>query len=132
MVGELVPTDDFEDRVNAVIDAVNSNDSSALKSLIESDQRLLNAKVQNGTRTLIQMIAEKVVWHRPEQHNMARYLAERGAEYDIFTAARAGLLDHVRKLIGKPPIWFLRATATGIRQYSTRLSSMEPAKRVRL
>ena len=103
MVCEMMPKDDFENHVNAVIDTVSSNDSSTLESLIESDQRLLNAKVQNGTKTLIQMIAEKVVWHRPEQHKMAEYLAEKGAEYDIFTAARAGLLDHVRKLVNEQP-----------------------------
>ena len=103
MVREMMPKGDFENHVNAVIDTVSSNDSSTLESLIESDQRLLNAKVQNGTRTLIQMIAEKVVWHRPEQHKMAEYLAEKGAEYDIFTAARAGLLDHVRKLVNEQP-----------------------------
>ena len=61
MVREMMPTGDFGNHVNAVIDAVNSNDSSALELLVESDQRLLNAKVQNGTRALIQMIAKKVV-----------------------------------------------------------------------
>ena len=34
---------------------------------------------------------------------MAEYLAEKGAEYDIFTAAHAGLLDHVRKLVNEQP-----------------------------
>ena len=34
---------------------------------------------------------------------MAEYLAEKSAEYDIFTAARAGLLDHVRKLVNEQP-----------------------------
>ena len=58
MVREMRPKGDFENHVNAVIDTVSRNDSSTLESLIESDQRLLNAKVQNGTRTLIQMIAE--------------------------------------------------------------------------
>ena len=34
---------------------------------------------------------------------MAEYLADKSAEYDIFTAARAGLLDHVRKLVNEQP-----------------------------
>ena len=44
-----------------------------------------------------------VVWHRPQHRKIVQYLAENGAEYDIFTAARAGLLDAVRHMLKEYP-----------------------------
>lgn len=40
-----------------------------------------------------------MVWHRPESREIVQYLADNGAKYDIFTAARAGLLDPVREML---------------------------------
>jgi hypothetical protein len=52
---------------------------------------------------LIQTAAYLVVWHRPESREIVQYLADNGAKYDIFTAARAGLLDPVREMLTENP-----------------------------
>ena len=88
-------TDNYGARVDAIIDAVRKGDLTEVKTLVEEDPRLANARVNNGGRSLIQIAAEQVVWHRPKHREIVLYLANNGADYDIFTAARAGLLDAV-------------------------------------
>ncbi len=89
--------------VDAIIKAVQEGDFAAVKSLVEGDPRLANARAYRGARSIIQIAAEKVVWHRPQYRKIVQYLADKGADYDIFTAARAGLLDAVRRMIKETP-----------------------------
>ena len=89
--------------VDAVINAVRKGDLTRVKALVEQDSRLANAREHSGARSLIQIAAEKVVWHRPQYRKIVQYLADNGAEYDIFTAARAGLLDAVRRMLKENP-----------------------------
>ena len=94
---------DYGTRMDAVINAVRKGDLSTVKTLVEQDSRLANVKTHNGARSLIQIAAELVVWHRPQHRKIVQYLADNGAEYDIFTAARAGLLDAVRHMLRETP-----------------------------
>ena len=95
--------DDFGARVDTIINAVREGDLSRVKALVEGDRRLANAREHSGSRSLIQIAAELAVWHRPQHREIVQYLADNGAEYDIFTAARAGLLDAVRRMIKETP-----------------------------
>ena len=89
--------------VDAIINAVREGDLSRVKALVEGDHRLANAKNHNDARSVIQIAAEQVVWHRPKHREIVLYLANNGADYDIFTAARAGLLDAVRRMLKETP-----------------------------
>ncbi len=55
---------DFEARVNAVINAVKRGDLSTVKTLVEEDSRLAVVQRHNEGGSLIQIAAGKVVWHR--------------------------------------------------------------------
>ena len=95
--------DDKGAHVDAIIKAVQEGDFAAVKSLVEGDRRLVNARAHHSARSIIQIAAEKVVWHRPQHRKIVQYLADNGADYDIFTAARAGLLDAVRRMLKETP-----------------------------
>lgn len=95
--------DDYGAQVDAIIDAVREGDFSAVKKLVEGDRRLADAQVNSTGRKVIQIAADKVVWHRPKYRKIVQCLADNGAEYDIFTAARVGLLDAVRRIIKETP-----------------------------
>ena len=62
---------DYGTQVDAVIDAVRKGEFSTVKTLIEGDRRLINARIHNDARSLIQIAADGVVWHRP-QHRRNR------------------------------------------------------------
>lgn len=94
---------DLETRVNEAINAVKKGNLSTVKTLVEEDRRLAVAQRQDGGGSLIQIAAAQVVWHRPQHRKIVQYLAENGAELDIFTAARAGLLDAVRRMLKENP-----------------------------
>ena len=94
---------DFETRVNEAINAVKKGDLSTVKILVEGDRRLAVAQRQDHGGSLIQIAAAQVVWHRPQHRKIVQYLAKNGAELDIFTAARAGLLDAVRRMLVENP-----------------------------
>lgn len=94
---------EFETRVNEAINAVKKGDLSTVKTLVEGDRRLAVAQRQDGGGSLIQIAASHVVWHRPQHRKIVQYLAENGAELDIFTAARAGLLDAARRMLLENP-----------------------------
>ena len=94
---------DFETRVNEAFNAVKKGDLSTVKTLVEGDRRLAVAQRQDQGGSLIQIAAAQVVWHRPQHRKIVQYLAENGAELDIFTAARAGLLGSVRRMLKENP-----------------------------
>lgn len=103
MIQDQTLNPDFEERVNAVIDAVQKGDISKVQALTEKDQKLANIQVKKSAQSLIQMAANHVVWHRPQHREIAQYLLNNGAECDIFIAARAGLLDHVKHCLKENP-----------------------------
>ena len=94
---------DYETRVNEAINAVKRGDLSTVQILVEGDCRLAASQRQDKGGSLIQIAAAQVVWHRPQHRKIVKYLAENGAECDIFTAARAGLLDAVRRMLKDDP-----------------------------
>jgi ankyrin repeat protein len=94
---------DYGTQVDAIINAVRKGEFSTVQTLIEGNRQLVNARAHNGARSVIQIAAEKVVWHRPQHRKIVQYLANNGADYDIFTAARAGLLDEVRHMLRETP-----------------------------
>ena len=94
---------DYGARVDAIIDAVRKGDLTEVKALVEGDSRLANARAHKGARSVIQIAAEMVVWHRPQHRKIVQYLADNGADYDISTASRAGLLDAVRRMLKETP-----------------------------
>ena len=90
--------------MDAIINAVREGrlvegTKPSLKETADSPTRAQHS----GARSLIQIAAEKVVWHRPQHRKIVQYLADNGADYDIFTAARAGLLDEVRHMLRGTP-----------------------------
>ena len=96
-------TDDYGAQMDAIINAVRKGDLPTVKTLVEGDRRLADARTHNGARSAIQIAADGVVWHRPQHRKIVQYLADNGADYDIFTAARAGLLDAVRRMLRETP-----------------------------
>lgn len=95
--------DKYGAHVDAIVNAVREGDLSMVRNLVEEDRQLVNARAHHGARSIIQIAADKVVWHRPQHREIVRYLVKNGAEYDIFTAARAGLLDEVRRMLKESP-----------------------------
>jgi ankyrin repeat protein len=53
--------------------------------------------------TFAQNIADRCVWYRPRCRELVLLLAAYGAELDIHTAARAGVLDEVQRLVASEP-----------------------------
>ena len=54
-------------------------------------------------RIALARAAESVVFHRPNYREVVRQAVELGIPCDIWTAARAGLDDHVKRLLGEQP-----------------------------
>lgn len=103
LIKEQTLSIDFEERVNAVIDAVHKGDISMVQNLIEKDQNLAKIDIKKSAQSLIQMAANYVVWHRPKHREIVQYLLDKGAECNIFIAARAGLLEQVKKCLKDNP-----------------------------
>ncbi len=51
----------------------------------------------------IQGVTWGCVWHRPEQTKIVKLLIEKGAEHDIFLAARGGQVGRVRQMLDQDP-----------------------------
>lgn len=83
--------------------AVEAGNFDRVRQLVAQDSRLVNARSAEG-QSAIQLAAENVSWERPRHAQIARFLLAQGAPCDIFTAARAGLLEHVRKLLAEHPL----------------------------
>jgi len=81
----------------AMRESLQKNDLAALRQLLQADPTLANARPwqPQWDGTALESTAESCVWHRSEKHQLCRLLVEFGAESDIQTAARAGLLDCV-------------------------------------
>ena len=51
----------------------------------------------------IEGVSSGCVWHRPQQTQIAGMFVDAGAQCSITIAARAGLVDHVRRLLDEDP-----------------------------
>ena len=78
--------------------ALQENDLEGLHTLLEATPELANARPwqPDWNHTVIESTAESCVWHRPDKYRLCCLLVEFGAECDIQTAARAGLLLTVK------------------------------------
>ncbi|MCY3024279.1 MAG: ankyrin repeat domain-containing protein [Planctomycetota bacterium] len=82
--------------------AVEKGNIEAVRQLVAQDKDLVNAHTPEG-QSAVEAAAESVSWERPNCFRIAQYLVESGARCDVFAAARAGLLDHLKKLLDAAP-----------------------------
>ena len=85
-----------------MIAAVKGGSIEKVKELAAFDKSLIHAHDEKG-RSAVQIAAENIGWQSPRHAQIARFLTEQGADCDIFLAARAGLLDHVKRLLDEYP-----------------------------
>ena len=87
-----------ETALNALKTTLQENDLEGLRQLLQATPELANARPWQPRwhHTALESTAEGCVWHRPEKHRLCRLLVEFGAECDLQTAARAGLLILVK------------------------------------
>ncbi len=82
--------------------ALDTGDAERLKSLCTSDvdQSVL---ADEEVRSAVIRAAERVVFHRPNYRESIKLVVELGAPCDLWTAARAGLVGHVKRLLAERP-----------------------------
>jgi len=85
-----------------IVAAVWAGDLATVTLLVDEDRKLVHARDPFG-RTLMEIAANHVFDLNPAFHEIAALLLAHGCACDIFSAARAGLLDHVRSLIAASP-----------------------------
>ncbi len=80
-------------------------DLDAVRELVDQYPALVHARpwAPNWDGTGLGAAAGMCVWHRPKMHQIAALLVERGAACDLPTAARAGLVDEVRRWLDAAP-----------------------------
>lgn len=88
-----------EAALTALKAALQENDLEGLRKLLESTPELANARPWQPQwhSTVLESTAKNCVWHRPDKYRLCCLLVEFGAECDVQTAARAGLLVVVEK-----------------------------------
>ncbi len=85
-----------------LIQALNTGDAEMLStwSASDIDQSVLT---DESVQTALMCAAEQVVFHRPNYRKAIEQVVELGAACDIWTAARAGLVDYVKRLLAEQP-----------------------------
>lgn len=85
-----------------VIQALDSGDAETLSGLSSSDadQSVLG---DEQVQIALTRAAERVVFHRPNYREAVQHVVELGSPCDIWTAARAGLIDHVKQILAQQP-----------------------------
>ena len=81
-----------------IVTAVWIGDPGRVQLLLEQEPKLVHARDPFG-RTLVEISANQVLDHQPQYYEIVTLLVDAGAACDIFIAARAGLLGHVRQLL---------------------------------
>ncbi|HYG77985.1 MAG TPA: ankyrin repeat domain-containing protein [Planctomycetota bacterium] len=94
--------DDKELRQAVMIAAVEAGSLERVKELAAFDASLITAKNSKG-RTAVQIAADRVSWDSPNHLRIAQFLLDKGADCDLPTAARAGLVDYVKKVVDGYP-----------------------------
>ncbi|MEM9253500.1 MAG: ankyrin repeat domain-containing protein [Planctomycetota bacterium] len=77
----------------------DGGDIDRVRRMLDRDPRLANCNPWSPgwVGSAVEAVAGMCVWHRPAQYAIARLLLERGANCSLQTAARAGLLDEVKR-----------------------------------
>ncbi len=88
------------ERCRRLIKAARKGDEHAVASVLAEAPGL--PATAEMSQTLRQM-ANWSVWHRQQYHRLAATLVEHGADCDIWSSARAGLAEHVAKLLDADP-----------------------------
>ncbi|MEM7254111.1 MAG: ankyrin repeat domain-containing protein [Pseudomonadota bacterium] len=85
-----------------LIQALNAGDVELLSALSPSDvdQDVL---ADDDVHVALRHAAERVVFHRSNYHKSVKHVVGLGARCDIWTAARAGLVEHVKRLLSETP-----------------------------
>ncbi len=81
--------------IEKIVRALKAGDVEQLTNL-DVDETALS---DDAIAVALRRAAENVVWHRMDHRSTIQRVIELGASCDIWTAARAGLVDEVRKLI---------------------------------
>src|SRR4051812_32829874 len=95
-----------------MIAAVKGGNIDKVKELAAFDKKLVHAHEEKG-RSAVQIAAESIGWQSPRHAEIAKFLTEHGADCDIFLAARAGLLEHVQKILNDYPHLLTATDAAG-------------------
>ena len=78
-----------------IVQALEEGDIEQLAN-VDVDKAALS---DDAVRVALRRSAKNVVWHRLHYRTTIQRVIKLGAPCDIWTAARAGLLDEVRKLV---------------------------------
>ena len=81
--------------IEKIVEALKEGNIELLADL-NTDKTTLS---DDAVAVALRRSAKKVVWHRPNYRTTIQKVIELGAPCDIWTAARAGLLEEVQKLI---------------------------------
>jgi len=85
--------------------ALYPGDFKTVERILEECPELMDCNPWEGWEGYrpIQGVTYGCVWHRPEQTRIVKLLIEKGAEHDIFLAARGGQVERVREMIEQDP-----------------------------
>jgi len=82
--------------------AIEAGNLDKVKQLVAQDKDLVNSWFPTG-QSALEIAAEYISWEQPKLGQIVQFLIAQGAPCDIFTAARAGLLEHVHRLLDERP-----------------------------
>ncbi len=87
--------------LRAFREALVPGDPRAVVELIEGDPSLVHARPwePDWSGAALDMVAGLCVFHRPRAREIATLLVERGADCNLQTAARCGMLQRVRAML---------------------------------
>lgn len=112
-----------EGKQEKMIEAASHGRLEQVKSLLASDTNLVNAIDPKG-KSAIQYAAENVDSDNSAQRQVVQLLLKRGAECDLFTAARAGILDEVKASLQFSPDFLNARNSQGMT--ALQISSLAP------
>jgi len=85
-----------------IVAAVWAGDAPRVALLLDQEPKLAHVRDPFG-RTLVDIAANQVLDSRLQYRQIVVNLVEAGAPFDIFLAARSGLIDHIRQLLATSP-----------------------------
>ena len=94
------------ERVRQFLDAIRKGDSGAIRTLLEAEPALVDARWSDG----VPAVRLALYYRHPE---IASMLIERGAALDVCDAASAGQLKRLRELVERDPSLVNRYSSDG-------------------
>ncbi len=85
-----------------LIQILKTGDAETLNALNNSDVGQ-SVSADEEVQVALACAADRVVFHRPNYREAVKQAVELGTPCDIWTAARAGLDDHVKRLFAEKP-----------------------------